>query len=106
MELRPKSKPRAFAKPYCYRRNRSRAMDHESIRFRIRPGLIIVLPMMVAMATVVPVAIVITWIPGGAIINAPVVIIPIARIAVAAIVIARLVISRCHTHAEAEVLSF
>ena len=58
------------------------------------------------MATVVAVAIVITWIPGGAIINAPVVIIPIARIAVAAIVIARLVISRCHTHAEAEVLSF
>jgi hypothetical protein len=58
------------------------------------------------MATVVAVAIVITWIPGGAIINAPVVIIPIARIAVAAIVIARLVISRCRTHAEAEVLSF
>ena len=26
MELRPKSKPRAFAKPYCYRRNRSHAM--------------------------------------------------------------------------------
>ena len=57
------------------------------------------------MAMVVAVAIVITWIAGGAIINAPVVIIPIPRIAVAAIVIGRLVISRCHTHAEAEVLS-
>ena len=57
------------------------------------------------MAMVVAVAIVITWIPGGAIITAPVVIIPIPRIAVAAIVIARLVISRCDTHAEAEVLS-
>ena len=80
---------------------------HESKRFGISPRLIIVLPMMVAMmATVVAVAIVITWIPGGAIINAPPVIIPIARITVAAIVIARLVISRCYTHAEAEVWSF
>jgi hypothetical protein len=42
---------------------------------------------------------------GGAIINASVVVIPIPGIAVAAIVVARPVISRCHTHAEAEVLS-
>jgi len=52
------------------------------------------------MATVVAVAIVITWIVGGAIISASVVVIPIPGIAVAAIVIARPVISRCHTHAE------
>ena len=40
------------------------------------------------MAAVVAVAIVIPWIVGGAIINAPVVVIPIPGIAVAAIVIA------------------
>ena len=58
------------------------------------------------MATVVTGAIVIPWIVGGVIIDASVVVIPIPGIAVAAIIIARLVISRCHTHAEAEVLSF
>jgi len=57
------------------------------------------------MTAIVAVAIVITWIVCGAIINAPVVVIPIPGIAVAAIVIAWPVISRCHTHAEAEVLS-
>jgi hypothetical protein len=62
--------------------------------------------MVPVMAMVVAVAIVITWIPSGAIITAPVVIVPIPRIAVAVIVIARLVISWSHTHAKVEVLSF
>ena len=75
-------------------------------RFRVSLRLIIVVPMVVTMMTaVVAVAIVIAWIVGGAVINASVVVIPIPGIAVAAMVIAWPVISRCHTHAEAEVLS-
>jgi hypothetical protein len=54
MERRPKSKPRAFAKPLLPSAQSLACNGHESIRFRTSPRLIIVLPMM---ATIVAVAI-------------------------------------------------